>query len=60
LDTTTTQTKGIDHEFLSKERERERERERTATRHKRRRKKERKKERRRVKFGKMLEQEKLY
>jgi hypothetical protein len=34
-----TQRKGIDHEFLSKERERERAP--TATRHKRRRKKER-------------------
>jgi hypothetical protein len=55
-----TQRKGIDHEFLSKEREREREREQQQGTKEEERKKERKKERRRVKFGKMLEQDKIY
>jgi hypothetical protein len=41
LDTTTTQTKGIDHEFLSKERERERENSNKAQKKKKEGKKER-------------------
>ncbi len=45
MDTTTTQTKGIDHEFLSKERERERERERENSNKAQKKKKEGKKER---------------
>jgi hypothetical protein len=53
-----TQRKGIDHEFLSKERERGREREHQQQQGTK--EEERKKERRRVKFGKMLEQEKIY